>query len=142
MNSESYEVPELPETDPKVGEIQWRRWEKSLTLSHIDGSCEMCDRSGPLMESHGKTFYFPPEEMVRTERSSINPKKSSRWVRVTPKPYWAYTHYAIRCPRCSHMKVWRKARNPKDWVEISYHSPRKVSPRGEDLERRGQQSLF
>lgn len=136
---ESYAVPKLPETDPAVGEIKWRRWEKCIEASNLDGSCATCGYPGPLRESHGKTFHTPPEKLVRLERSSIHPKKPSKWVRKQNEPYWAYTHYATFCPQCLEMKAWRKGKNIQEWEEISCHPPRTVEPA--DINP-GQQTLF
>ncbi|MFI1312462.1 hypothetical protein ACH4TS_20310 [Streptomyces albidoflavus] len=110
-------LPALPDHDQEVGEIRWGRWEPAITASHIDPACPTCAFPGPLSTVFGTTWYTPEPTMVRVRRSQ--PGQRSEWVRVQGKPYWCKTHYAVRCPQCDEMRVYRR----DDGVEIHYRPP-------------------
>ncbi|MBZ3908549.1 MULTISPECIES: hypothetical protein [Streptomyces] len=110
-------LPALPDTDPEAGEIRWDRWEPALLVTHIDPTCRTCAFPGPLSTAFGKTWYTPEPTQVRIQRS--RPGEPSKWARVQGKPYWCKTHYAVRCPQCDEMTVYRR----QGWVEIHYRPP-------------------
>lgn len=110
-------LPALPATDAQAGTIRWDRWEPALLITHVDPSCSTCAFPGPLSTARGMTWYVPEPAWARVERS--HPGSRSRWVRVQGKPYWCYTHWAVRCPRCDETTVWRM----NGWEEIHHQPP-------------------
>ncbi|MFJ2218232.1 hypothetical protein ACIQVO_38555 [Streptomyces sp. NPDC101062] len=110
-------LPALPDSDPEMGEIRWERWEPALIMTHIDPSCVTCAFPGPLSTAFGKTFYTPPPTLARVERSVRG--RPSKWATVQHRSYWCITHWAVRCPRCDEMRVYRQ----DDWTEIHYRPP-------------------
>jgi hypothetical protein len=110
-------LPALPGTDPELGEIRWERWEPALPMTHFDPRCRTCAFPGPLSTAFGTTCYTPPPSRVRVERSTRGSR--SKWVTVQNRSYWCKTHWAVRCPRCDEMTVYRR----DGWVEIHYRPP-------------------
>ena len=86
-------------------------------VSHLDPSCPTCAFPGPLSTAIGESWYSPPLSWARTERSSAG--RASKWVRVQHRSYWVASHWAVRCPQCDEMRVWRRS----EWEEIAYHPP-------------------
>jgi hypothetical protein len=117
-------LPALPGKDPELGEIRWERWEPALPMTHFDPSCPTCAFPGPLSTAFGKTWYTPPPSRARVERSTRGSR--SKWVTVQHRSYWCKTHWAVRCPRCDEMTVYRRdgaSAGPARWVEIHYRPP-------------------
>lgn len=111
-------IPPLPERDPELGEIRWEGWEKALALSHIDPSCDTCDHPGPMRTAMGLTLYQEPPRRTLLRRSKITEGRRPVWSEpFVPEPRWVFTHWALRCPRCDEMNVWRT----RGWVRIHYH---------------------
>ncbi|WP_327359571.1 hypothetical protein [Streptomyces sp. NBC_01304] len=110
-------VPALPTSDPELGEIRWERWEPALLLTHHDPGCSTCAFPGPLATAFGMTWYTPEPTWTRKARSG--PGARSQWVRAQPNSYWCNTHWAVRCPQCDEMRVYRRS----DWTEIHYRPP-------------------
>ncbi|MCX4783911.1 MULTISPECIES: hypothetical protein [unclassified Streptomyces] len=110
-------LPALPETDPDVGTIRWDPWEPALQITHLDPSCPTCAFPGPLSTACGSTWYTPEPTLARVARS--RPGERSKWIRTQAKPYWCNTHWAVRCPQCDEMHVYRRS----DWEQIHYRPP-------------------
>ncbi|WP_217231378.1 hypothetical protein [Streptomyces anulatus] len=110
-------LPALPDTDLKMGPIRWERWEPAVTMTHIDPACSTCAFPGPLSTAFGKTYYVPPPTRVRAARSTR--EQPSKWATVQRRAYWCITHWAVRCPGCDEMHVYRQ----EDWTEIHYWPP-------------------
>ncbi|MER0477359.1 hypothetical protein ABR737_03095 [Streptomyces sp. Edi2] len=110
-------LPALPDHDQDASEIRWDRWEPAIAASHIDPRCPTCAFAGPLSTAFGKTWYTPEPTTVRVKRSS--PGQPSQWAQAQHDPYWCKTHYAVRCPQCDEMTVYRRS----GWVEIYYRPP-------------------
>ncbi|TLQ39416.1 hypothetical protein [Streptomyces marianii] len=110
-------LPALPDRDQEDGVIRWGRWEPAIEATHIDPSCPTCAFPGPLSTASGQTWYTPEPTLARARRSSSG--QASQWVRVQHRPYWCNTHYAVRCPQCDEMRVYRR----DGWVEIHYRPP-------------------
>ncbi|WP_159047827.1 hypothetical protein [Streptomyces sp. WM6378] len=110
-------LPALPDRDHEDGEIRWGRWEPALAASHIDPRCPTCAFPGPLSTVFGQTWYTPEPTPVRVRRS--RPGQPSEWVQAQGPSYWCKTHYAVRCPQCDEMTVYRRS----DWTEIHYRPP-------------------
>lgn len=107
-------IPALPDRDPLLGDIRWDPWERalSLTICLSDGTqaqldCDICSFSGPLRTAKGMTLYAPKPSWRRVARSTETRSGRSTWVKQQGKAYWAYTHWAQRCPECDEMEVWR-----------------------------------
>jgi hypothetical protein len=124
-------IPALPMEDPLLGEIRWDRWERALELTiclsngtQAETDCETC--AWPrLRTTQGKTLWAPEPTWERVARSTQTSNGRSKWVKRQRKPYWVYTHHAVRCPRCDEMFAWRRvsAKGEPSWVEVFHHPP-------------------
>ncbi|MFC4328385.1 hypothetical protein ACFPC0_11155 [Streptomyces andamanensis] len=107
-------IPALPEADPVMGEIRWDAWERALRLTiclsngtQASTDCETCAYE-ELRTARGKTFYTPEPSYVRVASSTQTRDGRSKWQKQRHKAYWAYTHWAQRCPACGEMFAWRR----------------------------------
>lgn len=116
-------IPALPDEDPLMGRVAWDRWKKAPILTHIPGDCDTCGFEGPLRIAAGRTYAKPRPVHARVARSTQTQDGRSRWQMRISKPRWLYTHWAVRCPACDEMSVWRKfgPDGKKDWTRILYH---------------------
>lgn len=122
-------IPALPPEDPVQGEIRWDRWERALKLTiclsngtQAETDCETCGYA-ELRTARGKTLYVPEPTFVRVAKSTQTRDGRSKWQRRVPKPYWVYTHWAVRCPACGEMFAWRRVGpdGQEAWEQIFYH---------------------
>ncbi|MFF9265804.1 hypothetical protein [Streptomyces longwoodensis] len=124
-------IPALPMEDPLLGEIRWDRWERALRLTiclssggQADTDCETCGWP-ELRTTQGKTLHTPEPSYVRVARSTQTRDGRSKWAKTQHRTYWAYTHWAVFCPRCDEMFAWRRVspQGEQDWAEIFHHPP-------------------
>jgi hypothetical protein len=73
------------------------------------------------------TLYQPGPYRRLLKRSRIAEGQRAEWGSVVcPEPYWAYSHWAVRCPRCRETSVHRMVGEDgeQDFTEIFYAPPR------------------
>lgn len=124
--------PVLPETDPKLGGITWRRWEQrpvSLCAS-MPNACFTCGEVGPQSHAFGETWYDDPGHRRITSPSKVAEGRRPSSVRVEGGRRQLLTHYAVWCPACDEMRVHlTRTGNPmREFTELTqfYRPPATV----------------